>query len=382
MIDRRSRVAVFVSFSGRGGVEKMVVNLLRGFIAEGVDVDLVLAREAGPHGAGIPRGVNVVRLGSGHTYTALPALVRYLRRARPDALLAAKDRAAKVAIVARRLAGVDTKIVLRIGTTVSAALAGRGRLRRWAWTASMRLFYPGADLVVAVSRGVADDVAAITGLPPGRLRVIANPVVDPALADRGRVVPAHPWFAGDGPPVVLGAGRLTRQKDFPTLIRAFAAVRRTRPARLVILGEGRTRGECQALAADLGAAGDVDLPGFVDDPVPFMGHAAVFVLSSLWEGSPNVLTEALALGTPVVATDCPSGPREILAGGEVAPLVAPGDHEAMARAILDVLDRPPPPERLRAAAKGYSIQESSRAYLDALGVEGPRSKVRGSGCEE
>jgi len=363
-----AHVVVFVSFSGRGGVEKMVVNLLRGFLDAGVRVDLVLARAAGPHVAAIPDGVNVVRLGSAHTLTALPRLAAYLRRSRPPALLAVKDRAGKVAILARRLARVDTRLVLRIGTTVSAALAGRGHLRRWVWRVSMRLFYRRADLVVAVSRGVAEDVAAITGLAPARLRVIANPVVGPELAERGRALPAHPWLSGDGPPVLLAAGRFTRQKDFPTLIRAFAEVRRERPARLMILGEGRGRAECEALAASLGVGKDLALPGFVDDPAPYMAHAALFVLSSRWEGSPNVLTEALALGTPVVATDCPSGPREILSGGAVAPLVPVGDVAAMARAIVQVLDDPPPAQRLRAAVKGYSIEESAREYLDALGI--------------
>jgi glycosyltransferase involved in cell wall biosynthesis len=164
----------------------------------------------------------------------------------------------------------------------------------------------------------------------------------------------------------MGVGRLTRQKDFPTLIRAFAAVRKVRDCRLVILGEGKDRPALEALAKEMGVGGDVDLPGFVENPYAHMSRASLFVLSSAWEGSPNVLTEALALGLPAVATDCPSGPREILEDGRYGPLVPVGDADALAGAILKTLTHPPESAELKRAAGPYTVEESSRRYLEAL----------------
>ena len=361
-------VAIFVSFSGQGGVERMITNLAGGMAAQGVAVDLVLAKAAGAHLADMPEGVRVVKLRSRHTFTSLFALARYLRGERPSAVLAAKDRAIRTAVLARWLAGVRPRLVGRLGTTVSAALAGKGRLRRGLWYLGMRWFYRPVDCIVAVSQGVADDVSAITGLPAERITVVRNPVVGPRLVELAGAPLAHPWFQPGELPVLLGAGRLTAQKDFPTLLRAFARVRERQPCRLVILGEGRQGGELQALAARLGVADDVAFPGFTDNPYAYMARATVFVLSSVWEGSPNVLTEAMALGTAVVATDCPSGPREILDGGRYGPLVPMGDAPALAAAILDVLRNPPDGAMLKHAVADYSVERSAARYLQTLGL--------------
>jgi glycosyltransferase involved in cell wall biosynthesis len=169
------------------------------------------------------------------------------------------------------------------------------------------------------------------------------------------------------PPVILAVGRLTLQKDFPTLIRAFARLRARRSARLVILGEGELRDELEALVAELGLTADVALPGFVDNPFSWMRGSALFVLSSAWEGFGNVLVEAMACGTPVVSTDCPSGPAEILENGKWGRLAAVGDAEALARAIAEALDDPNPPD-VRARAAFFSVERSVDAYLAILGV--------------
>lgn len=362
------RIAVLASFSGHGGVERMVLNLVREFARRGLPVDLLPIRAEGGHFRDLPPEVEVVDLKARHSATAIPAIAGYLRRVRPAALLAAKDRAGRAAVWGRRLAGVDTRVVIRLGTTLSAALAGRGRWARQARYWPMRSVYPGADRIVAVSRGVADDTLAITGLPPERVTVVRNPVITPELADLAAADVDHPWLQDDGVPVLLGVGRLTRQKDFSTLLRAFARLRAERPCRLVVLGEGRDRPALEALAAELGVAADLDLPGFSDNPYPWMARADCFVLSSRWEGSPNVLTEAMAVGTAVVATDCPSGPREVLRGGTVAPLVPMGDAAALAEAVRGVLDAPPDATALRAAVAGYTVERSADGYLAALGL--------------
>lgn len=364
----RPPLAVFASFSGAGGVERMLVNLIRGFLDLGQAVELVLVKAEGPHLKRLPPEVRQVRLAAGHTQLAGPALARYLRARRPVALLAAKDRAGRTAVLARALARTDTPIVLRLGTHLSTAMAGRAAIQRWLRFLPIRLLYPRLDRIVAVSNGVAEDTARIARLPRRSITVIRNPVITPELGAQAALPCPHPWLQGGEVPVILAAGRLQRQKDFPTLIRAFARLRTERIGRLVILGEGRGRAGLEGLVRGFGLAGEVDLPGHQPNPYAFLARASLFVLSSAWEGSPNVLTEALALGVPVVSTDCPSGPSEILDGGRFGPLVPVGDVPALAAAMAATLDAPLPATTLRSAVVEYEQERSARRYLEVLGL--------------
>nr|WP_281247893.1 glycosyltransferase [Desulfacinum hydrothermale] len=347
-------------------MEKMLSHLCSYLAESGFAVDLLMVKTRSSYLQQLSPRVRSVPLGTEHTYSALPELVRYLKTHRPTALLAAKDRANQTAILARMMAKTDTRVVVRMGTTVSEALKSKGQIHRLAWALPIRWLYPKADAIVAVSRGVAKDLVRFAGIPEDTLTVVPNPVIAPQLFESAAAPISHPWFNGGETPVLVGMGRLTRQKDFPTLLRAFQIVRSRRLSRLVILGEGRDRVSLEALASQLGIREDVDLPGFVPNPYPFLRKASVFVLSSIWEGSPNALTEALALGTPVVATDCPSGPREILQAGRVAPLVPMRNPHAMAQAVLDMLDHPPHKERLQEAAAPYTAENSARRYLEVL----------------
>jgi glycosyltransferase involved in cell wall biosynthesis len=362
----RPRIGVFVSFSGTGGVERMVLNLCEGLVALGCRVDLLQVKAHSKHLEQLPSMVHIRKLKAEHTLTSLPALVRYLKTERPDALLAAKDRANQVAVLARKISGVPTRVVVRMGTTVSAALAGKNRCRKLFWYLPMRLIYRNADAVVAVSQGVARDVARITGLPTSDIRIIRNPVITPRIFRMASEPVPLPWPTKDGEPVIVGIGRLTRQKDFPTLIRAFAAVRKKLPCRLIILGEGKDRDNLEHLTKQLSLSEKIDMPGFVENPYAYLKRAALFVLSSAWEGSPNALTEALALGVPVVATDCPSGPRETLKDGAIGRLVPVGDPDALAAAMLATLSAPPDEILLKSAVREYTAEVSSQRYLDLL----------------
>ena len=363
-------IAVFASFSGAGGVERMLVQLLTGLVDLGQQVELVLVRDQSPYLAELPTAVRRVPLGRSHTLGATLALARYLRRRQPRVLLAAKDRAGRSAVLARALAGTDTPILLRLGTHLSTAMAQRWAVERWLRYWPIRRLYPRLDGIIAVSDGVAADTLRLSGVAPERVQVIRNPVITPALLAAAERPCAHPWLAPDrppdAPPVIVGVGRLTRQKDFPTLLRAFARLRKRRPCRLLILGEGSVRSGLEQLITHLGVGADVDLPGFQSAPYPFMRAASLFVLSSAWEGSPNVLTEAMALGTPVVATDCPSGPSEILAGGRFGPLVPVGDDASLAQAMAATLERPLPAAVLQGAVAEYNQASSARRYLEAI----------------
>jgi len=198
-----------------------------------------------------------------------------------------------------------------------------------------------ADAIVAVSEGVAADLSANTGIPRERVDVIYNPVITPGLFSAASERPAHTWF-DDSSQVVLGIGRLVPQKNFMLLLEAFRAVRRDRDVRLVILGEGSERPALEAYVQQHGLADSVSLPGFLENPYACMSRAAVTALSSDFEGLPTVLVESLALGTPVVSTDCESGPREILRNGTLGDLVPVNDAAALAESIARALDRPRP----------------------------------------
>ncbi|HET9061686.1 MAG TPA: glycosyltransferase, partial [Candidatus Binatia bacterium] len=232
-----------------------------------------------------------------------------------------------------------------------------------------RRLYPHADALIAVSRGVADDVHAVTGYPRARIHALQSPILTDELRRRAEAPLDHPWFAPGEPPVVLGVGRLVKQKDFPTLIRAFARVRAGRPARLLLLGRAKNskkRRRLTDLIDSLGVTADVQLAGYVDNPLAFMKRAGVLVLSSAWEGLPGVLIEALACGCPIVSTDCPSGPSEILEGGKYGRLVPIGDDAAMAAAIDATLNNPPAHDTLRARAEDFSADRAIDRYLAVL----------------
>jgi glycosyltransferase involved in cell wall biosynthesis len=232
---------------------------------------------------------------------------------------------------------------------------------------SIRHFYPWADAVIVPSEGAARDLAAASSLPLDRIRVLPSPVVHRRILELANQPVPHPWFEADSPPVILAVGELCARKDFVTLISAFAKMHHRRPSRLVILGEGRQQKHLLDLARKLGIGSEVSLPGFVTNPFAYMRKAALFALSSRCEGAPVVLMEALAVGAPVISTDCPSGPREILQGGRLGPLVPVGDVDAMAKALVSVLDKPLQAEMLRAAAERYSVESSADRYLSVLG---------------
>jgi glycosyltransferase involved in cell wall biosynthesis len=333
-------IAFFLPSLNGGGAERIILNLMQGITARGLPVDLVLAAAKGPLLDQLPSSVRLVDLHAARVLRSVGPLAGYLRRERPRALVSSMNYANLVALWAAKLAGQGTPVVVTVHTTPSHSKPQVSGPTARLWPPLLRTFYPWAASVVAVSRGAADDLARWSGLPRSRVEVVYNPVITSTGLAAARHRPDHPWFHPGQPPVILGVGRLTEQKDFPTLVRAFAEVRRRRPARLMILGEGEDRPALTGLAAELGVAEDVTLPGFRDNALAYMASSALFVLSSAWEGLPTVLIEALAVGTPVVSTDCPSGPREILQDGRLGILVPVGDARALAAAMLETMERP------------------------------------------
>lgn len=296
----------------------------------------------------------------------LLALCRYLRNARPRAVLSFLNYPNTVLLLMAQMHRGDTRFVVSVRNHMSSAAAHNES----AWVRSvpplMRRLFGLADLVVVPSRGVADDVAAITGIARERIAVVYNPVYRPELTALAEAPVDHPWLADGNEPIIMGAGKFKQQKDFPTLLQAFAKVRAVRPARLIVLGEGEDGEALRRLAEDLGIAADVDFPGHVDNPFAYYRRASVFVLSSIWEGLPNVLIEAMACGCPVISTDCPSGPGEILDGGRFGTLVPVGQVDAMADAILATLGGPRSRGMLIARASEFSLDQAVRGFEAAM----------------
>lgn len=356
------KIALFVpSFSG-GGAERAAVYIANHLTQLGEQIHFVAANAEGPFREELSNEVPLFDFQSARISRALPHLIRYLRNEQPDVMLSFQTRANILAIIARKISGSDTKLIVREGNTASASLRDSQLIQNKILYWLIPRLYPQADEVVAISQGVADDLAAI--LPPRDIHVIYNPAVRADIQQWTSEPVEHPFFHADAPPVILSVGRLTAQKDHQTLIKAFRELRKQIDARLMILGEGDQRQYLEMLIAqnDLGEV--VSLPGFVSNPYAYMAKSAVFVLSSLWEGFGIVLAEALACGVPVIATDCPSGPAEILEGGKFGKLVPMGDIEALAKAMLSVTQNPPDKLLGIERAKQFSVDIGAQKYLE------------------
>ncbi len=403
---RPARLAFFLENLEGGGVQKTTLLIAAELARRGHHVDALVCGMHGPLREELPEGVRIVPLepafaplarawalradplGIGtllgpvllpsvpsSTLRYLPALVRFLRDSTPTALFAATPYMNAEAVLAKRLAGVEFRLLLTEHNDLSRGHPFGSGIRGRQLSRLCRRTYPEADAIVTVSRGLAEDLSRRTGIPRDRITTVYNPVVTRELADKASQPLDHPWFAADSPPVILGVGRLGRAKDFATLIRAFARVQHKRSARLVILGKGKKgkgngpdkrQTELMELARELGVEREVDFPGFVRNPFPYMAHAAVFAVSSLYDGFCNVLVEAMACGCPVVSTDCPSGPAEILENGKYGPLVPVGDDAALAEAIWGLLDNPTDPELLRTRAASFTSEKAVARYEEIL----------------
>jgi glycosyltransferase involved in cell wall biosynthesis len=352
-----------------GGAPVVVVNLANELSRRGVPVDVLIFTRRGVTEFPFPFDPKVTLhyLRARARGRLFSQLISHLLRIRPAVMLAIGTKANLLCAYATRMPGVRARFWASFHHNLSSEMSGwsarkrRRRIRLW------RRILARAEGLIGVSRGVADDFVSETGIDAAKIRVVYNPIVTPGLEARAAEPVAHPWLTGTGPPVILGVGRLTGQKDFATLVSAFALVRGRRPCRLLIIGEGEEREHLEALAAMLGVTDGLDLAGFKPNPLPFMREARLLVMSSRWEGFGNVLVEALFCGTPVVSTDCPHGPREVLADGKLGRLVPVADPQALAEAIVEALDKAPDPPRLKARAADFSAARSVDGYLDAMG---------------
>jgi len=360
-------VAFFIPSFGDGGVERNFVNTACGLADRGCRVDFITNRFDGAYLAALRPAITCVELNGEATDDAsYRRFMDYLRTYRPDVLISGKDHANHTALAAGSATAVSTKLVMYLGTVVSASQYWSPFGQRQRKVREVQATYPQADGLIAVSDGVARDTARIIGCPRDHIRTIRSSVITPEFFDQLQAPIEHPWLIDKPVPVVIAMGRLARVKNFDDLLRAFARLRRRRPLRLIIAGQGRMRRVLERQARRLNIAADVDLIGFVANPYPLLAAADLFVLSSRYEGLGNVLVEAVAAGLPVVATDCPVGPREVLADNRWSRLVPVGNRQALAHAMNEALDWPRPPmDELRATVRDYTM-EASAAHHEAV----------------
>ena len=357
-------IAFFIPCMEGGGAERVVINLLEEMLLQDIDLDLILAAAEGPLLNQIPKQVRVVDLGAGRVINAILPLCRYLKQYKPQALISHMSHTNVISVLAKELARTKTELILVEHNTFSASKSESMRAKLV--PPLMKLVYPRANHVVGVSQAVSEDLETQLGLKKGQVKTIYNPVVNNNLITKAKAPLEHSWFIENAPPVFVAVGRLTVQKDFATLIKAFAMLRQKKIARLIILGEGELRAELEVLTVNLGIANDVSMPGFVANPYTYMSKANAFVLSSLWEGLPTVLIEAMACGCPVISTNCPSGPREILEAGKYGELVPMANVQALSEAMLKVLDSRIDKNLLTQRAMYFSFDKAVSNYLNIL----------------
>ena len=391
-----SHIAILVKAISGGGLEGVVRTLARGFVARGHRVDLVTAAASADAENFIPDGVRLVRLKPSTRIAAhaalmrrapvsripllrmlgarkphrffryYPAVVEYLSTNQPDTCLAAYTPVNLVALWAREASTWNGRVVISERNALSAKIQTTKKPSARRWPALVRESYPLADDIVSVCRWVSDDLVIQSGLAPTAVSTIYNPVLRPELLAMADEAAPHPFIDDSKTPLILGIGRLSSVKDFSTLMRGFHRLRARRPARLAILGEGSKRQDLMDLAEELGVLSDLALPGWVDNPYPWMKRANVIALTSRHEGLPNVLCEALALGRAVVSTDCPGGVREILADGTYGSVIRVGDDEALAAALESALADPPASDHQRRGAERFEEQNVVSRFVDVV----------------
>ena len=389
---QKKRIAFLLKTLEVGGIERVVLNLL-GSLAKRQDIqlDLVVAQATGAYLAQVPKGVRVIDLQTRienrtrSLVKAVPAIAGYLRRENPDVLLAHLPIVNVLAAIAKAITGSPVHLILVEHTPLFNHLVQvespafsveaktpepkRPQLLTTLLPSIMRWLYPRANAVVTVSQAMAQALEAALTLQPGSVQVIYNPVVDDSLLEKSHSALEHAWFQPGQPPVLIAVGRLTAQKDYGTLIHAFAELRRQESARLLILGEGNLRPDLESLIHRLGLTAEVSLPGVVQNPYAYMSRASALVLSSVWETFGVVLVEALACGCPVISTNCDYGPAEILDGGKYGALAPVKDHKSLAKAMKETLHNPLDPDVLKRRAENFRLEQAVANYLKTMQLE-------------
>lgn len=363
------KIAVFTQDFMGGGAERMMINLANGMADKGHTVDLIVVRNHGPYKNLIDSNINIVTLGGKKVLFSIWGLTRYLKKEKPEILYSTLKHVNIAAILANKLSGNKTKTVIR--EACHLLTTGNKQILQKIAYCLVPIFYKKADAIVAVSEGVAESIVEYCNIPFDRIHILPNPSVTNELIEKSKKLPKHPFFNNKNTKVILGVGRLTYQKNFDHLIKAFSLLQKEseQNIKLIILGDGEDRSMLEKLVRDLNLHESVSLPGFVDNPYSYMKKASLFVLSSRFEGSPNVLVEAMACGTPVISTDCPSGPKQILDDGKFGLLIPINDKKKLSDAMnhsIQLENNQEHMKKLQERAMDYHVDRSVEEYLSVL----------------
>ena len=366
----RPDIALFLPTLYSGGAERVQLNLADYFVSRRLRVDLVVCKHFGSLKDQVPTGVRLIGLDTRRVMFSVPAYLRYLRIACPPVVLSSVENANIVSCVGKMLSSNQHQLAVRLDNSLSEQGPLPMQLHRWLMLVAVASTFHAADAFVAVSSGLKRQLGRLPGVRKKPIHLIYNPIIHEGFEAQFKSTPALPSVIEPGEPFALAVGRLHRQKGYASLLRAFALVVRRKPSHLIILGEGEDHNKLQGLAKSLGISDRVHFLGYAANPLAYMRAADVFVLSSIAEGFGNVLVEALASGTPVISTDCPHGPKEILADGRYGTLVCVGDVAQMAQAIIEKLReaKQPMPEDLDEHLKRFTIQAIGERYIDCLGL--------------
>jgi len=373
---KKTKVCFILSGYGFGGIEKNLQNLSDYFVKNEIDVDLVIFHSKSFNGidwkkAGLfNEKVNIITFLKNvepchkclYSFKLWSHFFKYRRKY--DTIISSIEAINVMSILAHKLSLNKAKLIVTTHTDLSNELKYNGNkvFRLGLFLASV--LYRFSHRIVAVSNGVRKSMEKELKITEKNIEVIYNPT---SKEEYFNMTPARPhfWFNGIDK-VIIGVGRFEdKQKDFKLLIRAFALVANKLDVKLILLGEGPLRKKLTNEIEKLNIKDKVLLPGFVNNPLEYMYHADLFVLSSLWEGFGNVIVEALAVGCPVVSTDCPSGPAEILGDNEFGKLVKERTPEALAKAMFEELgkDKEVGREKRQNRAKDFDIEKIAEQYI-------------------
>lgn len=361
-----NKITFFTRHLKIGGLERVIVNLANRLSSLSHDVDIVTAIEEGSLVKDVSNDVRVVNLQSGRVIHSIIPFISYLYQNRPEVVYSGNDSINHLLAICNFLGLIPARLVVSLHIQLSrlSRVDGVWYSNAIPWFAKWT--YRCADHVVAVSKDAANDLQSITGNLGDRISVIYNPVVDDTLREKAKEDVVHPWIEDPSTPVILGIGRATPQKNFPLLVRAFEQVLKQTNAKLMILGGGPELSTVREEVGKRGLEDHVELLGYVSNPYAYLARASLYVLSSNFEGLPTTIIEALACGCPVVSTDCPSGPREILEDGRWGTLVPVGDAEALANAMVDTLANPPDSSQLKQRAETFSVDTAVEKYREVF----------------
>lgn len=359
------KICFFVPRIVTGGLVQVMLTLAEAFADKGYSIDLATIHQSWPNDLKhlIPKNTNLIHLTASRPTTAIWPLVKHLKKSKPDVLISAGAAANYLAMLAKILAFSSTKTILTEHSQPSVDIFKSKKLIDKVIPFFMRRLYPRADFIVAVSHSVARDLSTFIRYPLEKIYVIYNPIVNSKLTELSFAKLDHPWFKEKQYPIVLFVGRFSDVKNIPLLVNAFSLVRKSYECKLVLVGDGPERENLQSLVRDLALSKDTLLINYCPNPYPYMRHSNVLVLTSKWEGLGNVLIEAMACGTPVIATDNLESAREILDNGKFGVLTPNNNVKILADNIVKAIQYEAAPKNIKERANIFSVDTSVDQYL-------------------